>query len=49
VRLYGPYAVLKDVGLPLLEYGCQARAPEVTRMLAGRIGGTKGAETTCAG
>jgi hypothetical protein len=25
VRLYGSHAVLKDVGLALLEYGCQAR------------------------
>jgi N-acyl-D-aspartate/D-glutamate deacylase len=25
VRLYGPHAVLKDVGLALLEYACQAR------------------------
>jgi hypothetical protein len=25
VRLYGPHAVLKDVGLALLEDGCQAR------------------------
>jgi hypothetical protein len=26
VRLYGPHAVLKDVGTALLEQGCQARS-----------------------
>jgi hypothetical protein len=39
VRLYGPHAVLKGVGLMLLEYGCQARTGRGGRRLLAGLGG----------
>ena len=44
VRLYGPHAVLKDVGLALLEYGCQARCGRAMATVVGRIGRPKEAK-----
>ena len=38
VRLYGPHAVFKDVGLALLEYGCKARTnTEAPRQCPSRV------------